>query len=395
MKIGILTFQSQTSYGGVLQAVALRDILLKEGHDVCVFDHIMYRGTNGLSPILPPREFIGTLKYVFRVLFCMGEVGESIRRIRTAAFLKRKLNLTKYRFFSWDEAPTNLGVDLIVVGSDQVWRCNDNLDVRPYLLVDAPKVPAISYAASIGMHGIPPALITLYKDGLSKFSAISTREEEAANIVRSLGFEATHVVDPTLLDAELFTSTCANIKEDKQLLVLYILHQPIESFYRSVCKCCKAHNLHAIILRGGAYRELPKTSIRDFLYSLAFPIIPLLNPRVKVRARLPPEEFYRTMASANKIITDSFHGTMFATIFRKNLRILSPKNAFLEGMFSRMGEFVKECISGNTIAETIPAAMRSFESDGPIRYNDAVIEDNRSKSLQWLKTAIAYAYASH
>lgn len=396
MKIGILTFQSQTSYGGVLQAVALRNILCQAGHNVQVFNHEMFKGRNGLAPIFPPKNFIGTIKYIFRVIFGMGEIGESIRRLRTAKYIRKTLNLTNYKFFSWDEAPQNLGVDLIVVGSDQVWRCvGDDLDPRPYLLVGAPSIPAITYAASIGMHGIPAEFTSLYKDGFSKFSSISTREEEAAQIVRTLGFPATHVVDPTLLNADMFTSLCKGIKTEDRLLVLYILHRPVETFYKSVCTYCQAHNYNAIILLGGAYRDLPRTSVKEFFYSLTFPFTLLLHPRVKVRPRLPPEEFYKTMAKASKVITDSFHGTMFATIYRKDLRILGPKSAFHEGMFCRMSEFASECIVGNPIKETIPSALESFIKDGPIHYCDDVIESKRHQSLQWLKNAITSAGASH
>ena len=79
-----------------------------------------------------------------------------IRRFRTRWFIKRNLNLSKFHFYDWLGVPKRLGVDCIVVGSDQVFNYNDEPWV--YFLENAPRIKAICYAASFGVTAIPNSL---------------------------------------------------------------------------------------------------------------------------------------------------------------------------------------------------------------------------------------------
>ena len=67
------------------------------------------------------------------------------------------------------------------------------------------------------MKEIPDAVKPFYREGWRKFSAISVREEEGANLVRSLGFSATHVVDPTLLLSPEEWKHSLSLPEEKRL----------------------------------------------------------------------------------------------------------------------------------------------------------------------------------
>lgn len=55
MKIGILTLQLHTNYGGILQAYALQTVLERMGHEVVVLNkrhRLCYLFGNGLTLIL-------------------------------------------------------------------------------------------------------------------------------------------------------------------------------------------------------------------------------------------------------------------------------------------------------------------------------------------------------
>ena len=212
MKIGILTFHSQLNYGGVLQCWALQTALERMGHEVVVidrwFDEENYRLERDYAKF-GVRQWV---RFWIRSLLGLGDLNGWLRVKRTKKFIKEKLKLTQYHFVEWKDAPDKLGVDILVVGSDQVWHCGDWGDPRVYLLNNAPILPTIAYAASFGMFSLPKFLSEdnsemasietekFYKQGLKKFKAISCRETEGVELCHHLEVDAVHVVDPTLLD---------------------------------------------------------------------------------------------------------------------------------------------------------------------------------------------------
>lgn len=123
MKVGILTFHSQINHGGVLQAFALRETLAGMGHEAFLIDR---RPDAENSLLLGPFAVHNPFKWVDILLaaaFGYG-MGAHLRRIlRTIRFVRRRLNRTPYHFVSWGElAGRDLGLERIVVGSDQVWN---------------------------------------------------------------------------------------------------------------------------------------------------------------------------------------------------------------------------------------------------------------------------------
>ena len=121
MKIGILTFHSQLNYGGVLQCWALQTVLENIGHEVVVInrwlddnDDLLEYGYNMFNP----KQWI---RFAIRSLLGLGDASLWLRVKRT--FLKKYIQCTPYHFVEWKDAPKDLGVDMLVVGSDQVWNC--------------------------------------------------------------------------------------------------------------------------------------------------------------------------------------------------------------------------------------------------------------------------------
>ena len=201
MKIGILTFHSQLNYGGVLQCWALKKALEDMGHEVVVVDRWLSPDNRMLDGPFGHAGLKGWCVIALKSMLGCGTWKQVLRHWRTRWFV-RSLNLTPYHFYNWldlasQPQPFNLNLDILVVGSDQVWHGGDWGDPGPYLLEGAPQIPAIAYAASFGMRSLPEGID--YRNGLKRFSAISVREAEGIGLVESLGMKATHVVDPTLL----------------------------------------------------------------------------------------------------------------------------------------------------------------------------------------------------
>ena len=122
MKIGILTFHSQLNYGGVLQCWALQTALEKLGHKVVVVDRWLSDDNSMLEQGYNKFGFKQWIKFAIRASLGLGDINQWLRVRRTKRFLAQYIKRTQYHFVDWSAAPKDLGVDMLVVGSDQVWH---------------------------------------------------------------------------------------------------------------------------------------------------------------------------------------------------------------------------------------------------------------------------------
>ena len=364
MKIGILTFHSQLNYGGVLQCWALKTALEGMGHEVVVVDRWLDEKNEHLEGVLGALKWNVWLSVVLKSLIGCGTWRIALRHLRTRRFVKA-LGLTPYHFFEWKDAPKDLGVDCLVVGSDQVWHGGDWGDPRPYLLEGAPRVKSISYAASFGMSTIPADQVELYRCGLGRFAALSCRENEGVAICRGLGYSAAHVVDPTLLLepshwSQLLPSGLPEPRRsNRRNLTCYFLSQDVKSILPILESWARRSGYHVCVM--GYTRPCPKSiaALISHLCKMAKDI--LRPPRVRICADYGPKEFVRAFADAEAVITDSFHAVMFSSIFSCNCRFLKPTCEMRKTMFARIEEFAEKCIKGNFFTDNVEQALQCFE----------------------------------
>ena len=388
MKIGILTFHSQLNYGGVLQAYAMQMALHAMGHEAVIIDRWL---TENNSHLLGPfsSNWKGWIGIIIRGVMGTGIFARLLRHLNTIRFIQHKLNLTPYHFYNWQEAPAELGVDVLLVGSDQVWN-GEWGKPHPYLLANANlSIPAIAYAASFGMRMLPEALITTYREGFQRFKAISVREAEGIDLVTSQGATATHVVDPTLfLEPSIWKTKVKQIFTKKPTLVCYFLSEDIEAHRAQLEAFAKTHHCNVEVLLNDYQLPTPKT-ISQIWNQIKYIAHSLTSP-VKLRLTAGPQEFLEAFTSATWILSDSFHAVMFSSIFDKNVRILRPQSEFRQKMFARIEEFANTSIrTGSLIAEDVPLALESFVSTPPLQFNQEIIAKRRAESKQWLEQALA------
>ena len=390
MKIGILTFHSQTNYGGVLQAYAMQETIREMGYDVCIIDRWMDECNSALKGITVCKALVPWFKFLVRMMLGFGDGVDYVRHIRTAKKLPSLLNLSPFSFFRWENAPADLGVDLLIVGSDQVWNPMLQGESLPYLLKNAPKISAISYAASFGVSSLPKEMVLPYKKGLMRFDSISVREKEAVDIVQALGCAATHVVDPTLLVGKYAWDRICELpyvhKKHKKL-VCYFIEDPLGFVVRDLARFARVNGCDIELFFGGPCQILPGNLWDLVRISTGF-LRAYLSSRVHVRMSATPDEFVREIADADWVLTDSFHAVMFSTIFQRNLRVLAPKGKMSKIGFSRLEEFVSANIKTKTICESLSDALKSLIQDPMSNYDVLSIEQKRENSKKWLKTAI-------
>ena len=390
MRIGILTFHDEVNYGSLLQAYAMQTALRDIGHDAVIIDRWFEPRQFRLYGILCSRSPKNWLGWMRRVVWGSGEWALFIRQWRSRAFIRNFLRLTPYHFCKCEDAPADLGLDLVVVGSDQVWRPSSN--PRVYLLTQLHQVPGIAYAASFGVHEIPEKLRSLYRDGLFNFKSVGLREREGVEIVRRLGVpDPVHVVDPTLLadprhwQAFLFGRTHAV----KKHVSCYFLGEDYLALAERVSRLAKKSRVKVDFFVQDFH--LPFTPLGPRLRPwFRYWRLRLFSP-LRFRYAAGPEEFVRSLAAADCVFSNSFHALMFSTIFRKNVRIVEPSHPGRKQMAARMQEFSGTIIHGPLIMENIDEAFASYERGEKVSYDEALLQRRRSESAEWLQHAIQAA----
>lgn len=385
MKIGILTFHSQTNYGGVLQCWALQTALERMGHDVVVIDRW---GQGGRKRHWGENlGFKGWVKLLTRTLLGLGDLNYLIRVKKTLQFIKARLKLTPYHFWQWKDAPKNLGVDMIVVGSDQVWRFGGGSDAHVYLLEDAPVTSAISYAASFGMRDLPcgDAVESLYRKGLARFKGISCREREGVDICRKLGFEAVHVVDPVLLAWGDGADIRSQEKKERIVLAYFLSENPAD-YLDVLAKFSRGNSCKVKVYISGAW-SWAFNSVSDCAKMSLKVMMMRIGSHVEIMTRSGPEEFLRAFRTAKWVVSDSFHALMFSIVYGCNVRIIRPSSKSRRQMFARIEEF--EChAKGQLIVNSVSDALASFANGESVLCDYEWLEKRRRESETWLAQAL-------
>lgn len=294
-KIGILTFHCTNNYGAVLQAYALKKTLerIHREKEICVIDY-RCRGT------ITPTSFSEIKKK-------KGLLG-AILHYKQINQMNSKFDLFRQEYLQMTKSYTNVceiadDIDeyyAIISGSDQVWnlRWSDG-DTVYFQNFHDQNCKKYSYAASFGFTLLEESKIEFYKSVLSEFSAISVREKSGKEIIeKQLGLSATQNIDPTLL---LNASDWSEIAQEPNMSEKYILVYMVPK-QTSIIK-------QALYLKN-------KTGLPIVMLSKNFKPLNVLH-----RGDSSPQEYVGWFKNAEYVITNSFHGTAFSCIFKKNFWI--------------------------------------------------------------------------
>ena len=188
-KVGVLTFHRCINYGCYWQARSLCESLQGRGFDVALLDH------------RARRVDIAEWRCAFRPQLPNPPVQSDYPALRRKieAFHDAFEQLPLSPRFDLDQPENTEEYDAVVVGSDEVWNLSHPWYGKKTLFwgdyMRAKKL--VSYAASFGnqTHDIDP----FWADKLRRFDAMSVRDANSQRIVeRALGFEPPLVLDPAL-----------------------------------------------------------------------------------------------------------------------------------------------------------------------------------------------------
>ena len=308
MRVSILTQPLGHNYGGLLQAYALQVYLGSIGCEVETLDrrapyNMTFEAKRAVINLL--RLSLGRIKlmptkrkrdFVFNNLIDFRD-----RHLQLSKTITSERDIRRYY--------QSKRFDVLLVGSDQVWRPRYSPSLLNYYLdflddVDSEAL-RISYAASFGVDEweYNSAATAACHQLLKKFDAVSVREESGIALCREfLGFpRARCVVDPTLL------------LEKKDYLSL-IESRPSNPGYAGVL---------VYILNASDEKRHVVDQVADCLSVGRFSIKPdqrmeHVRPGQLASCLYPGvEEWLLGFRDASFVVTDSFHGCVFAIIFNK------------------------------------------------------------------------------
>jgi hypothetical protein len=320
-KIGILSVYNH-NYGSILQAYALQNVLEEMGNTTEI---IVYKKTNYVKQamrLLYVPLLKAALKMKWKNVYCrlfQKNTYNSVLQRREIAFSKFiSENMHFSQVYSGRSAliQSCKNYDCFVLGSDQVWNPM-NLGGDFYTMTFIPDFQKkITYAPSFGISNIPEGQREKTAAYLKRIDKISVREQDGKRIVSEFtGRNAQIVVDPTILiDRKIWDQ-----KKSKRIIA--------ENY------------IFCYFISGNlSYREFAKRLAAKT--GLKIICIPHVDEFVKADENyaefgeigIGPLEFVNLVSNASFVCTDSFHGSVFSTLYQKTFFTFSRYSK--EGKYS-------------------------------------------------------------
>lgn len=333
MNIGILNFQYGNNFGAILCAYSIKYIIEKN-NKVCIINYISDNSINIIEKF-----------QLFRNQFLnMGICANT--------------NIALSKVYG--------NLDAVVVGSDQVFRLAYNSVKSPNFMewMHGKKL-FISYAASFGIDHFEGGPLARKKVGklLSRFDAHSVRESSGVHIMKNtFGLDAIQVLDPTLLldpkDYQPIIDSEPCAQPEKYVGVMFLDDEHWDEFRASAL-----------------YKKL----------SAEYEIVNICKDEQGEFRSVP--QWLNYIKHASLMVTDSFHGTVFSIIYRKQFitrATANRGNARLESLCS-------------TLDIPLSRFCPSFDKEKDTQFDTPVdfapvwkrIEEERVVSLDYLKRSLA------
>lgn len=299
MKIGILTVHRLPNWGSAMQGYALQKIIESLGYECECINytypnpwHIKRGSWKRSSP-----------KLKTRIAILLG-IRANSKFSLIEKFVKKEIKESR-QYSTFEDIHSNPPLyDIYVSGSDQIWNWRTIKGDSTFMLDFVPDgKKKIAYSSSFSVNYIPKNFQGMYKELLSKFSAISVRENNGSKLVKELiGKEAPVVLDPSLLlDKKHWGILAAKAKWKQEMPDKFILSYMLGYTYNPAPAMAKLlEKLQSIykcpVITLGTDNEL--FNGKTFYMSKS--------------QGIGVYEFLWLISNATVVATSSFHGTAFA-----------------------------------------------------------------------------------
>ena len=323
-KIGIMTMQRIVNYGSFMQAYALKSLIEENTNSIVHF-----------------------VDYKFEKAFLKEENSNVIKKV-----LK---NLNIYDFIRKKKMQHNF-IDYYNNYCIQPWPVGYSRNLFGYDYSN--KVKTISYAASFGSTKID--MLREYKidneikDLLQGFKNISVRDENSYNIVNELTQQKPIIsLDPVLVyDFNVSNNTAVDINN---YIILYAYTGRISRTEEKIIKRFAKKNNKKIVSIGFYQRIADKNII------------------------INPFDIFSYFRNADFVITDTFHGSIFAIKTHTNFCTL-----IRNGNKNKVYDMLRRLDKTDRIIEDLNSIDEMYRDKIDFKNTDAIIKKEREKTIQYL-----------
>ncbi len=383
-KIGIITLVGSDNCGSLLQTYALQTYL--ENNFECIVEVINYQDkvskrTYGIfapAILMRPIQLFRTIQYYKR----LKKQQLDYNRFRTSEIhltSKKYHNLKQLKDEKWD-------YDILISGSDQIWNWPEAYIDETYFLDWGGEARRIAYAPSTGgsintqnglLEWVNKDIATLSKIRacLATYQMISIREESGQKYFeRLLGKNVPLVADPTLmLDRSFFHELAGENIVNGEYIFYYSYGYKNNELNMIVSKAAERLNLPVYVINASLWNHKNNKEYKFVLHNEG-----------------GPYAYLSLMKYAKYVFAESFHGCIFAYIFKKNFWFV---NNFSDG---RVEARIDSLLSYLELSERI-LHSKNFETtklEAKIDYEKKFVkfEELYNQSKIYLQKAIETEY---
>jgi len=341
--VGIMGFWYGLNYGSILTYYALNKILQDMGYSTLMIE----------KPTHP----------------CDWENNP---KTHSRIFAKKHYTISKYRHYRNLKQLNNI-CKTFILGSDQVFAPGCYRWFRNSLFFDFAdkKHKTIAYAASFGHKNFTNSFKEnlRLKTFIKTFDAISVREDSGIDILKNnFNITGVHVLDPLFLcNMEHYEALINEIEpiEENHHIVTYILDPNAEKKNFILNSANKLNKKFVNILDGNHYNYQKNKEKLD---------LPNTKHVVKI------QEFLAHFKNSDFVITDSFHGTCIAILFKKPFIAIGNKKRGITRFESLLNKF--------NLLDRLIYNIDDTNDDlfTPINYDEVykILEKEKEFSLNWL-----------
>lgn len=310
-KVGIISYNMYgnfTNYGSALQTYALHTVINNLDPDEFSSVVIDY-----CPDILADKDILNPMGNMWdkdpaareRCRMTLPAIRTNYEKFKNFYRSEYRLSKHKYTSSNFNESLDNECLNGYVCGSDTIFAVPEfGFDDGFYANYPVMKERSVAYAASFGDYDIPRDQLPELQAKLDNFNAIALRENDKFPTVKALTEKPVFkVIDPTLLlEAKEYEKITVEPEIDKPYLLLYSRRgdESMQSFAERMAW-----------MNGWQVVEI-SLNAQNATHNI-------------MRYDAGVEEFLGLVKNAQMVVTNSYHGMIFAVQFRRPFHIFSRK----------------------------------------------------------------------
>lgn len=372
--VAVVNRTNLKNFGSVLQVYALCEAVKKLGYNSEV---VWQSGNMSKHFDMRPNKVFKICLKLFLNPSLLKSTAQMILRVKKTvvepekarlfdSFVKKNFKQSVYPPNELEKIAVSDKYYKFVCGSDQVWVTTTLYPDPMMYLRFAPRSKRVAYAPSIGRDYIPDYNKKTIKKYVEEIDNVSVREDTGRALLKDLtGRDVPVVADPTLLMRSYeWDALKAMVELPEHYALCYFLDEPTDEVKAAICKYVKENNKKVVILGLIDNFDLPSEDI--------------------VRPTAGPAEFLTIISMADMVITDSYHGMLFAINYHR-------KFWSVERNYNQYDQSSRQLTVLSRLHLEDRYVKKNYEfTDTPIDYEyvQEQIDEFVNYSINYLKTAL-------